>query len=81
MGDLTVPGNNDHDFYVETAAGAASVLVHNQDDPECELNGQFTLFGAEPYRVAVPDDPYARATLRESTKQAIRNAAPPRCRR
>ncbi len=27
MWDLTVPGNNDHDFYVETAEGA--VLVHN----------------------------------------------------
>jgi len=27
MWDLTVPGNNDHDFYVETVTGA--VLVHN----------------------------------------------------
>jgi hypothetical protein len=27
MWDLTVPGNNDHDFYVDTAA--ADVLVHN----------------------------------------------------
>jgi hypothetical protein len=27
MWDLTVPGNNDHDFYVVT--GVASVLVHN----------------------------------------------------
>jgi hypothetical protein len=27
MWDLTVPGNNDHDFYVETASTA--VLVHN----------------------------------------------------
>jgi hypothetical protein len=25
--DLTVPGNNDHDFYIETVTGA--VLVHN----------------------------------------------------
>jgi hypothetical protein len=27
MWDLTVPGNNDHDFYVDTTA--ADVLVHN----------------------------------------------------
>jgi hypothetical protein len=27
MWDLTVPGNNDHDFYVQTAGTA--VLVHN----------------------------------------------------
>jgi hypothetical protein len=27
MWDLTVPGNNDHDFYV--TAGSAAVLVHN----------------------------------------------------
>jgi hypothetical protein len=32
MWDLTVPGNNDHDFYVYVAANAA-VLVHNQDLP------------------------------------------------
>jgi hypothetical protein len=29
MWDLTVPGNNDHDFYV--IAGAASTLVHNDN--------------------------------------------------
>jgi hypothetical protein len=27
MCDLTVPGNNDHDFYIETVTGA--VLVHD----------------------------------------------------
>jgi hypothetical protein len=32
MWDLTVPGNNDHDFYVEVTT--ADVLVHNEDDPE-----------------------------------------------
>jgi hypothetical protein len=74
MWDLTVPGNNDHDFYV--AAGATSILVHNQNAPGCGPDEQLTLFDAEPYRVAAPDDPYARVTLRESTKQAIRNAAP-----
>ena len=30
MWDLTVPGNNDHDFYVLTVTGTA-VLVHNND--------------------------------------------------
>ena len=34
MWDLTVPGNNDHDFYV--LAGATPVLVHNSS-PGCEL--------------------------------------------
>jgi hypothetical protein len=29
MWDLTVPGNNDHDFYV--TAGIVTVLVHNVD--------------------------------------------------
>ena len=36
MWDLTVPGNNDHDFYVSVAA--TSVLVHNQND-DCLLYG------------------------------------------
>lgn len=35
-----------------------------------------TLFEEAPYRVATPDDPYARVTLRSSTKQAIQDAAP-----
>jgi len=46
MWDLTVPGNNDHDFYVQ--AGSASVLVHNcqtfpnkYDDPEM-LQGELS---------------------------------------
>jgi hypothetical protein len=30
MWDLAVPGNNDHDFYINTVA--AAVLVHNCDD-------------------------------------------------
>ena len=33
MWDLTVPGNNDHDFYVIPATISAPVLVHNVDDP------------------------------------------------
>jgi hypothetical protein len=35
MWDLTIPGNNDHDFYVVAVggedAGDAAVLVHNED--------------------------------------------------
>src|ERR1700684_705450 len=34
MWDVTVPRNNDHDFYVETAA--ASVLVHNSSCPNLD---------------------------------------------
>jgi hypothetical protein len=30
MWDLTVPGDNDHDFYIYTAA--ASILVYNCSD-------------------------------------------------
>jgi hypothetical protein len=38
MWDLTVPGNNDHDFYV--AAGDTAVLVHNTNcDPLYEGSG------------------------------------------
>jgi RHS repeat-associated protein len=43
MWDLTVPGNNDHDFYVAVAATA--VLVHN-----CGEQG--TLFDSTPYRAS-----------------------------
>jgi hypothetical protein len=32
MWDLTVPGNNDHDFYV-TVSGGTGVLVHNENEP------------------------------------------------
>jgi hypothetical protein len=31
MWDLSVPGGNDHDFYIDTTA--AAILVHNCDDP------------------------------------------------
>ena len=36
MWDLTVPGNNDHDFYV-TAGNTADILVHN--DSLCGVHG------------------------------------------
>ncbi len=46
MWDLTVPGNNDHDFYVLSVqtgsrrtnyvtAGGTPILVHNSNDPTC----------------------------------------------
>jgi len=36
MWDLTVPGNNDHDFYVQAAT--TDVLVHNTNEPRlCDL--------------------------------------------
>jgi tRNA(Arg) A34 adenosine deaminase TadA len=54
MWDLTVPGNNDHDFYV--AAGATAVLVHNIDDEQCAL------FDDGPYRAASTTP--VRATLK-----------------
>ena len=48
MWDLTVPGNNDHDFYVLSvqtgsrtnyaAAGDTPILVHNSDDPTCGVS-------------------------------------------
>ncbi len=39
MWDLTVPGNNDHDFYVLTVRGSAfSILVHNAGGI-CPVNG------------------------------------------
>jgi Pretoxin HINT domain len=37
MWDLTIPGNNDHDFYVSTVA--ASVLVHNCDLDSLSASG------------------------------------------
>ena len=50
MWDLTVPGNNDHDFYV--TAGATAILVHNQNSPVCGPGGyeQLSLFDEQPYR-------------------------------
>jgi hypothetical protein len=45
MWDLTVPGNNDHDFYVLAAqAGSVAVLVHN-DSVGC---GTTTLYRVSP---------------------------------
>ena len=39
MWDLTVPGNNDHDFYV--TAGSAAVLVHNCSSGAGELESGY----------------------------------------
>jgi hypothetical protein len=41
MWDLTVPGNNDHDFYV--TAGTIAVLVHNIDQCGDAGDGQPSL--------------------------------------
>jgi hypothetical protein len=38
MWDLTVPGGNDHDFYIDTTI--ATVLVHNCDDPSLDEQGE-----------------------------------------
>ena len=38
MWDLTVPGNNDHDFYIKTAVTA--VLVHNCSKPRVYTRSQ-----------------------------------------
>ena len=38
MWDLTIPGGNDHDFYIDTIVG--TVLVHNCDDPSLDEQGE-----------------------------------------
>jgi RHS repeat-associated protein len=43
MWDLTVPGNNDHDFYVVVQAGDAAVLVHNASCGVGARGGVYTL--------------------------------------
>jgi hypothetical protein len=51
MWDLTVPGNNDHDFYIQVIA--AAILVHNCGNaPEVGSNDgeQGKLFDPAPYR-------------------------------
>jgi hypothetical protein len=67
MWDLTVPGNNDHDFYV--IPGATSVLVHNDSCPlwtKTNYNGQ-TVYTRDdlmnPDYVS-PADPYGRTNLK-----------------
>jgi len=56
MWDLTVPGNNDHDFYVLPAvgddqagygvvAGGTPVLVHNNNDPCSVVSGVVSMGG------------------------------------
>ncbi len=61
MWDLTVPGNNDHDFYVlavaantkSTGGTGTLILVHNANGPEC--GDQLSLFDEEPYRSTAND--------------------------
>jgi hypothetical protein len=46
MWDLTVPGNNDHDFYIAPAGGSTSILVHNWTCEELP-----SPFGSDTYAV------------------------------
>jgi hypothetical protein len=46
MWDLTVPGNNDHDFYVAVVGDGTAILVHNTNTP-C---------GVDPYQVGTYKD-------------------------
>jgi hypothetical protein len=56
MWDLTIPGNNDHDFYV--AAGTVLILVHNADLPD--LCGPVT-----------KDTHYVKVTVRDADGNII----------
>jgi YwqJ-like deaminase len=62
MWDLTVPGNNDHDFYV--GAHATYVLVHNVDDPQCDLAQQASSLADRQVRPPGEGDPRTVAVLR-----------------
>jgi len=70
MWDLTVPGNNDHDFYVAVATTA--VLVHNC--PTSDSGLEQTLHGAE--RSADPSrlDPAAQADVIANPSQTLSQA-------
>jgi hypothetical protein len=48
MWDLTIPGNNDHDFYIQAAA--AYVLVHNEDAAACGDDAGVNEYDTVPYR-------------------------------
>ena len=67
MWDLTVPGNNDHDFYIVAVTADTSVLVHNSggigDCPTSDSGPEQTVHGAE--RAADPSqlDPAAPADV------------------
>jgi hypothetical protein len=76
MWDLTVPGNNDHDFYV--VASGTSVLVHNSggigDCPTSDSGPEQTAHGAE--RAADPSrlDPAAQADMIANPTQTLSQA-------
>ena len=61
MWDLTVPGNNDYDFYV--AASLTAVLVHNIDDEQRGLfdEGPYRATNAKPVQASlkIGDDSFA----------------------
>ena len=52
MWDLTVPGDNDHDFYV--SAGSAPVLVHNTSCPTSGTPWKLTKAGSSEMKQGGP---------------------------
>jgi hypothetical protein len=62
MWDLTVPGKNDHDFYV--GVRATFVLVHNVDDHQCDLAQQASSLADRQARPPGEGDPRTVAVLR-----------------
>ena len=75
MWDLTVPGNNDHDFYVLPATASSSdtyhaggtstpILVHNTN-PECSAN----------FRSPNPDYPPNDAVMQAMQRQPINDCS------
>jgi hypothetical protein len=66
MWDLTIPGNNDHDFYV--VAGSVSILVHNIDGGCGSAGGQAGDGGQNP---AENPNPGALKKLSDSQAKKI----------
>jgi RHS repeat-associated protein len=67
MWDLTIPGNNDHDFYVATGGGTA-VLVHNCDPAptarfSVNSNGVATDLDADMSRAGKPFTPAGKRAV------------------
>jgi hypothetical protein len=81
MWDLTVPGNNDHDFYV--VAGSTSVLVHNcgglMPDPngahavtcECEGTGQNITYEQDAPSASQPTSQFTGHALQRLAQRGV----------
>jgi hypothetical protein len=65
MWDLTVPGNNDHDFYV--VAGGASALVHNDS---CSTNAQILDSNMQDAGITRPADTAAHHIVASTSSKA-----------